>query len=264
MMRWCMLGMLLIGGLHWCGQAAAAQKDAATKGEAKPSAKQTSSSKDGTSASSASRTRKVRATTATVPQSAQPPTSATGAPAREAAAMTFARMHHPELADLLSRLKKRKTDEYNRAIAELFQTSERLARTRDRAPDRYEIALEAWKLDSRIRLLAARMTMRNSARLEEQLTKLLRQRVDVRLAQLLNDRERLAGRIERVDEAIEDIRRDPDAAALKDLKRVKRTLDSKTHREKKATPATNSSAVAPNPKPKPSPNPPRRTKADNK
>jgi hypothetical protein len=176
---------------------------------------------------------------------------------REEAAMAFARQHHPELVKLLARLKKKRRRQFDRAVKDLFRTSERLGRIRERTPDRYQLALEAWKLDSRIRLLAARMTMQGNLRLESQLTKLLRERVNIRLQQLTQDRERLAGRLQRIDQAIENISRDPEAAALKDLQRVKRTFDKTTSRSKQKKGSAASAAkslVAPTPEKRPAAN----------
>ena len=94
-------------------------------------------------------------------------------PEREAAAQLFAERHHPELARLLGRLRETNPEEYKKAIQELFATSERLARLMGRTPERYELELAAWKVDSRIRLLAARSAMGESADRREALKELL-------------------------------------------------------------------------------------------
>ncbi|MBT4866075.1 MAG: hypothetical protein HON53_13305 [Planctomycetaceae bacterium] len=166
-------------------------------------------------------------------------------PGREAAAMTFARLHHPELAKLVTKLKKRKVRQYDQAVRQLFQTSERLARTRERTPDRYELSLEAWKLDSRIRLMAARMTMNSDSQLEEDLKELLRAKASVRLRRLTKERERLAERLQRVDALIERIDSDPDASTKKELQRIKRSFLAKGSRNKKPSARP---VVAPNPR----------------
>ena len=166
-------------------------------------------------------------------------------PGREAAAMTFASLHHPELAKLVTTLKKRKVKQYDQAVRQLFQTSERLARTRERMPDRYELTLESWKLDSRIRLMAARMTMNSDSQLEEKLKGLLRARASVRLRQLTKERERLAERLQRVDALIERIDSDPDASTKKELQRIKRSFATKGPKNKKPSARP---VVAPSPR----------------
>ena len=146
-------------------------------------------------------------------------------PGREAAALKFAQLHHPELERLLARLENNNPAEYRRAIRKLYQDSERLARTAERSPDRHELELDAWKLDSRIRLLVARMSMSSdSEKLDSQLRTLLQERVDLRLRQLRAEQERIESRLARLTETIEEIESDPEAAALRDLQRVKRSL----------------------------------------
>ncbi|MGH7127070.1 MAG: hypothetical protein ACREJB_08205 [Planctomycetaceae bacterium] len=159
---------------------------------------------------------------------------------REKAALEFAREHHSELAELLAQLRRGDRPQYQKAVRELFQTRERLERLRERQPERYELSLDEWKLDSRIRLLAARMTMSDDAAIEEELTEALRQRVDLRLEILKLDRERTAARLEKLNAAIAEIESSPDAAALKDLQRLKKSLpletSNKSRRERPSKP----------------------------
>lgn len=142
-------------------------------------------------------------------------------PSREAAAVTFAGKHHPELAELLTQLKKTNPAEYDKAIQELFKTSERLTRTQERMPDRYEHELQAWKVDSRIRLLVARLSMSDSPALEQELKALLLERIDIRTRQNQQERDRLAARLEKLDETLADIRQGRDASAEKEFNRLK-------------------------------------------
>ncbi len=135
-------------------------------------------------------------------------------PQREAAAMSFVRQHHPELADLLVYLKQANTREYERAMRELFKTSERLAQAKERDNDRYEIELEIWKLESQVRLLVARITMKpQDLALQEKLRSLLLQRVDLRLKRQRLERDRLAARVERLELDIDSLERERDAVA---------------------------------------------------
>lgn len=145
-------------------------------------------------------------------------------------ALEFAREHHPELASLVSKLQKGKPAQFKSAIRHLVQSQERLQRIQLRSPERYELALEAWKLDSRIRLLAARMTMSDDPELEAELKTILRQRTELRLQQLSEERDRLKTRLERIEENIARIESDPEAAAARDLERVKRNLAKQSSR----------------------------------
>ena len=142
------------------------------------------------------------------PKPADPPKAAKPAqppltPEREAAAITFVRQHHAELVDLLNQLKETKPAEYQSAIRELFQTSERLAQLREQDPQRYELELDAWKTKSRIQLLAARSTMSGDHSLEDQLRSALNEQADIRLRLMKLERDRVSDRLSKLDKGID-------------------------------------------------------------
>lgn len=145
-------------------------------------------------------------------------------PQREAAALTFARLHHPELEKLLVRLQKQNPREFEKAVRQLYLTSERLTRLQERDPERYQVQLELWKLDSRIRLLAARMTMSSDSALEAKLRKLIEQRLDTRVRQLQQERERLVTRLEKIDQSLATLETDRAATVTKEIERLKKSL----------------------------------------
>lgn len=127
-------------------------------------------------------------------------------PQREAAAISFVQEHHPELAVLLVPLKRSNSKEYEQAIRELFRTSERLAQAKERDDGRYQLELEIWKIESQIRLLVARLTMNpDDMEFQEELRELLVQRVDLRIRRHRLERDRLASRLERLDEVISSL-----------------------------------------------------------
>ena len=124
---------------------------------------------------------------------------------REAAAMTFVRMNHPELATLLDQLKLNDIAEYQRAIRELFHSSEKLADLQERNSKRYPMELEAWKLNSRIRLLVARLTMSPDPKIEDELRQALLQQIGLRKAALNDERERLETRVTELKEQLQKL-----------------------------------------------------------
>src|SRR5688572_7698992 len=134
-------------------------------------------------------------------------------PEREAAALSFVKQHHPELQELLSQLKSSTRPEYRRAINELFLASERLAASQERDPLKYELDLRAWKIESRIRLLAARLAMTDNDLLQGELKELLLEKVEVQLEQQLLERQRVASRLEKLDTTIERLRSQREAEA---------------------------------------------------
>lgn len=132
---------------------------------------------------------------------------------REAAAMMFVRQQFSELADLLTQLKTANPDEYEKAIRELFRTSETLAETQSKDPRRYELDLCAWKVNSRVQLLSAKLGMAQTATLEDELKAAVRDQADVRIARQKLERERVAARLEKLDANIAamEAERDPQA-----------------------------------------------------
>lgn len=163
----------------------------------------------------------------------------------DAAAIAFAREHHPELADLVTELQKSNPAEFKTAVRDLAHAKQRLEKIRDRSPDRYQFALEGWKLDSRLRLVAARMSMSDDPGLEAELNELVRQRVNLRLQQLQDERSKLQNRIaqstdrlQKVEQSIASIEQDRDAAAAEDLERIRKSVRKRQPAPAKAKPTS--------------------------
>lgn len=169
-------------------------------------------------------------------------------PEREAAALTFAKRHHPELASLLEVLKTRPRDGYDDAVRDLFRTSERLTKLKARSPERYELELQLWKVDSRIRLLAARLVMEDNDELRGQLRELLREKTHVREALLRDDRTKAAAKVEKLDSDIAALRADPETSVDQDLEKLlkaaKATAQRNNRKSNSAEPKSDGKAPA--------------------
>jgi hypothetical protein len=152
-------------------------------------------------------------------------------PEREAAARTFAQRHHPELIQLLDKLQQDMETRYGQAIRQLYQTSERLARTKERSEGDYELQLSLWKVDSRIKLHAARLSVSRNSRAAELdgLEELLRERVLVRRKIYEREREKLQARIDRVNDSLERLG-DVDRAVARELKAYKSLKPAQTRK----------------------------------
>ncbi|HLQ44009.1 MAG TPA: hypothetical protein VK137_04710 [Planctomycetaceae bacterium] len=148
-------------------------------------------------------------------------------PQREAAAVLFAQQHHAELAELLNRLQASHREQYTKAIRELDRTRERLEKVRERDADRYAILLREWQLDSRVRLLAARMTMGGTPELETELRQVLLERHDVRLQLLTYDRERSKTRLTKLDEQIVEHVQNRETDVDREFDKIKRNADTR-------------------------------------
>lgn len=144
-------------------------------------------------------------------------------PEHEAKAIEFAREHHPELSTLLEQLKQMNSGEYAKAIQELYRTTERLEKF-GKDQDRRNHELKLWKLESRIKLLAARMTMAGTLAEESELKSLLLERIDLRREILQLERDRLAGRLKVVEHDIDDSFSNRETLAEKELEKLRKTL----------------------------------------
>ena len=107
----------------------------------------------------------------------------------------FARQHHPELADLIEQLRTAGSSEFDRAIRQLASEMHRLERIKERTTQRFEMELQGWKLESQTRLLVARWAMSKDPEQEKQIRDLLRQRRQIRVNQLQQEKQRLEERM---------------------------------------------------------------------
>ena len=147
-------------------------------------------------------------------------------PEREAAAIAFAAQNHSELATLLTNLKQNNPTEYRAAVAELDRVVERLAAMKPKNVQQHDSALALWKMDSRIRLLAARLTMSDNPAIEAELKVAVREKVELTLAERKAERERLQKRVEKLDQTISELSTKLDDIAEKELAAVKRSAQS--------------------------------------
>ena len=135
-------------------------------------------------------------------------------------ALAFAKANHPELARLLAQLQASNPRGFQTAIEELTRAQERLLRVQERTPDRYESELSLWKLDSRIRLLAAQSAMSDSDGARAELRGLLQERRDLRLARLRDDQSRQQARLEKLNATIAELEAGGDAAVDAELEQL--------------------------------------------
>ena len=155
---------------------------------------------------------------------AKPDVTAT-APAREAAALVFVRANHPELTDLLAQLKTSKPQEYEAAIAELFRISEHLSQLQANNSVRYPLELEAWKIKSRIQLLAAEGTMAADEQLKTKLRDALEQQADIRQKLLKIERDQMAERLKKLDLQIEQSEKERQQQVDRQLEITLKSID---------------------------------------
>jgi hypothetical protein len=148
-------------------------------------------------------------------------------PEREAAAETFARLHHPDLAALLARLKEGRQSDYDNAVRALFRESERLAKLKSRDAERYAIELEVWKTGSRIQLATARLAMEESPALKAELLTLLEARLALKTQLVQLERKKLSARLEKLNADLKDLQTKPGAQAEAELEKLLKAAQPK-------------------------------------
>lgn len=162
---------------------------------------------------------------------------------REQAALALVREHHPDLVALLERLKATKQKDYRQAVRELYRDSQRLENFRHRDAERYGLELRAWQLASRVRLLAAKLSLEDRPEFQEDLKAALAEQADVRLAIKKLEHGRLVARLGKIDQEIAGLTSQRE-------ENLKRTLDrflnaaAKARSEKRKTGATKVEAAS--------------------
>lgn len=147
-------------------------------------------------------------------------------PEREAAAIAFAGQNHPELSLLLANLKQNNPTEYHAAVVELDRIVERLTSLKPKNVTQHDSELAHWKMDSRIRLMAARLTMSDNPALEAELKAAVREKVELTLAERKAERNRLQKRVEKLDQTIGELATKLDEVAEKEFAALKRSAQS--------------------------------------
>jgi hypothetical protein len=146
---------------------------------------------------------------------------------REKMALRFAEENHDELFSLLQTLRKTNSRYYQDALRELSREAERLAKIGDRDSDRYRLSLKIWKLDSRLRLEVARLSMAQADEIESRLMPLLTERHAVRLELLELEQLRANDRLHKVSQQLATAKEDGEKRVSQELERLSRTIISR-------------------------------------
>lgn len=123
---------------------------------------------------------------------------------RKAELFDFVRQHHPELETLAGRLETRHKSGYAKAIKGLDKAVKRLEGIKQRNPKRYESALKQWKLESRAKVAAAKLSLSDTDQARKDLESLVAQLYDHNLDRLKTERENLQQRLEKINQKIAD------------------------------------------------------------
>lgn len=162
-----------------------------------------------------------------VTNSAKPREPLAITPEREAAVATFVERNHAELAPLLAHLRSSQPRQYEQAVREIFRVTERLAGIQERDPLLYELEVKLWTAQSRVQVLAARLSMDMADSLKEELRAALSEQMAARLLVLKHQREQASQRLARMDRDIEQLEANRQAAVDRQLEMLSRTASGK-------------------------------------
>jgi hypothetical protein len=144
--------------------------------------------------------------------------------------LAFLNEHHPELVQVLSNLHSNSPHEYERAIRDLARVRERLLQVKEGDPQRHDLDLQAWVVQSRIHLVVARLAMGDSPALRDELRGLLKQQFDLKLEALRHDRQRQAERLRKLDEQIDRLAENADELVAKQMASLTKSSEAMAER----------------------------------
>jgi hypothetical protein len=126
-------------------------------------------------------------------------------PQREMAALRFVAEHHPELGQVLERLKTVDVDEYRQAIREISESVEQLGRILQQDEELHALILGAWKIQSQAELLAAQFACakEKDEKVAQQIKDLLYRRVDLERRMVEHRRDRLLEQVQYAEENLQ-------------------------------------------------------------
>lgn len=156
-------------------------------------------------------------------------------PVDEAAVMQFVAANHPELSNVLKRLREQRPDDFHNAVRDLSQQMDRIERVRRRNPDKATYVQERWNLHSRIQLLIARRLLSPDSALDAELRQLIEKDVDLRLAYRIDERDRAKKHLSRLDASVAELQNERTRLVDQEWKRV---LDGKPYKGKAKLPST--------------------------
>ena len=151
----------------------------------------------------------------------------------EKIALAFVKDNHPELASALPQLKERHPKEYQKAIHDLANNERRLAKLKERDSALYELELALWRLDSRSRYLAAKMSMSDDrGALAEKLRATVAERADLELKRKELVRDQIRRRLEKLDAEIERQKSDRSQTIERQVAKMLESADKSPKRSK--------------------------------
>lgn len=150
--------------------------------------------------------------------------------------LSFVGTHQPKLLELMEFLKEKQPAQYAQAQREMSRSRSRLENLAKRDQDMYAIELELWQIRSRLRLLAAEISVAPESKQEKlntTLAQLLEKEFAQDLARLKLQRERTAKQLEQFDQQISQRESEHSAQVEKMLRQWKNRIAQQKPQSKK-------------------------------
>ncbi len=167
--------------------------------------------------------------------------------ARRAELLRFVRENHSELEPLVRSLKDKRPAQFNAALRSLDKAVTSLNKIKSSQNEqRYNQALEDWKLRSRIQLLSAQLSINDTPNQREQLERLITRKIDNRISQLNAEIDKNRKRLERLNELATELESNRTAeiqrqleSAVRSAKRIKSAREKSQQKDARRQPKNN-------------------------
>ncbi len=121
---------------------------------------------------------------------------------QQAAALGFVALNNPDLMPVLNHLRNTNRPEYDKGLAQIYMANERLGKMSKDDAERHDVELRMWIVNSRLTLLAARMSVSNAPTMNDELKQLVREEVEVKSDLLNLDYKRDLAKLEKLKNEI--------------------------------------------------------------
>ncbi len=156
--------------------------------------------------------------------------------ADEGSLLEFVELHQPALVKLLKYMKKKQPQQYEQALRELTRVKQRLNSLEKRDAESYAIELELWQVRSKLRMLVAEILASDKSsqeKLRGQLHGLVEKEIDLDLARLQLEQQRIEQRLSSVQSQLNERTSDRAATLSKAIKTWENRAFKPTARPKK-------------------------------
>ena len=154
---------------------------------------------------------------------------------RRAEVFKFVNEHFPELGAVLAQAEKNHPAKINNAFYRINKDVLRLEQMKTARPEKFKLALNQWKLKTRIEIAIAQYAKKEDAeQLEKRIQPLVVELVDNRKKMLELERDHLVERLSKVDRTIERLKSRSEASVRFNLKKYEESASKIRNAKRKA------------------------------